>query len=263
MNARTPLFLEGHVDFAASHFEVDPSGPRPTAYMHGMLQGPVARCLFITRMPCEPDLTLAPHAKVALDLDMHVTELAALQLVLPDHGHVRDRVLTDLWIDDEVRRCWRAISEGGDGTEMLTVTRGTCVLVTELLASDRARMQAIVDLARSLAAVPHRRARELAAAVAPLGIVRQTERLQLDQTAVSLAKHSAQIVIAYAPAFDSSALQLRTSIRAPRRGAAIAPTSLPSGATFAAGDREVAITLAGWVTDPARLLAAVDVVANR
>src|ERR1044071_5682443 len=131
MDLQRPPFLAGHTDLDACSYEVS-SGE---AIVNGVLRAPAQRCTFIARTPWSD----APAtARFRLELDMHVPELAELDVRLED---LRETPLTALWIDDDVRAAWNEIVD--DDTE-LALRDGSCVFIGKINAGELRRMTGIV-----------------------------------------------------------------------------------------------------------------------
>jgi hypothetical protein len=219
MDARRRAFLADHVDPDEDRFDVSGSGDAMTAISRGVLRGAAARCTYFTSVPCDEYLRLAPDARYHLELDMFVDELAGLELRFDHLERDRHRApeLSGLWIDDQILTAWRPLAAAGDH---LVIQGGRCRFKGEITASHPARMSWIVRMMTAIAAVPERRAGELATVLAQFDLVSAPTRLRIDGEGFALAQSGSEIIVgvSYAPGIDSAGAQLRTYLRANHSG---------------------------------------------
>ena len=294
MDARRPSFLLPFVDEAA--IELGYTGFRVA--LSGDLRGPAARCQYLAQIDCGENMQVEHAQRYTLQLEMQVEELAALDV---DLGK-RSSGVADLWIDAPITQAWRAVDEESEC--MLTIRRGYAMLDALMFGNAVDSMRRIVDLVIAIAAVPERRAGELAAALSRFSPESRRRRLALDQPAFVVRERGVDVAvtIAHAPGSDSPAAGLRTVLLASRAAAdslvivdpaldrkhrprhatrssiaiddrtylasgALPPELAPPIATarpsvVIATEREVIASLTGWVADPGRLEAAVELVSQ-
>lgn len=259
MDARRPAFLEELIEPDKHRFLVASLGLlKAEGITNGVLRGPVVRCRYITKIECGHDFVTHEYARYRVVLDMHVPELAQLDLRLEhfDRDARRDPDLVDLWIDDEIIEAWNEHVVEGD---RLAIKDGNCTFSGHIAAIDRKRMRGLVEVMSGLASIPARRASELRAGLARCELRSHPERLALggdpivlhDNVIVGVRSGDLRTYV------ETENAGVQFSRRAPPGWALATIAALQPCAVFAR-DRVVA-ELPGWVTD-ARLGIAVELV---
>jgi hypothetical protein len=263
VDARRPAFLEDLIDEGEHRFSVASLGLlRAEGITHGVLRGPCLPCRYTTKIECGHDFVTHRHARYRVELDLHVPELAALDIRLEhfDRDARKVQALADLWIDDVIIDAWNEHVVEGD---RLAIKDGQCVFVGHVAAADRTRMRGLVDVMAALASIPARRAVELRAALVRFDIRSSPARIALDADPIVL-QDNVQIGLRGGDLrmyieTENAGVQFARWANAPGWAhdaiAALQPSSIY------AIDR-VVIELGGWVVDPARLGAAITLVRN-
>jgi hypothetical protein len=262
VDARALPFLDGHVVPELARFEV--LGRPLSAVANGVLRAPAVRCTYIATVACSEELEVEAWARARLELDMHVDELADLDVEFASLDRVdRDGVVA-LWLDDAVRAAWDAAAEVDDRPLELHVRAGTCVLVGRVGVADRAGMERVVAVVGALAAAPERRAADLVAGLAGALRAPGPPRLRLDAAGPVAATSGIEVEVSVclAPGPDCAARAVRTVLRASATDAAPLVVVDPALARGRRPDRHGRLVEAGgWLADgpvPAALHAALD-----
>jgi hypothetical protein len=261
VDARRPAFLEDLIDEREHRFSVASLGLlRAEGITNGVLDGPALRCRYVTKIECGHDFITHRYARYRVELDMHVPELAALDVRLEhfERDARKDPALADLWIDDETVEAWNEHVVEGD---RLAIKDGNCVFIGQVAAVDRTRMRGLVDVMSGLASIPARRAVELRSALSRFDIRSGPARIALgaepmvlqDNVQVGLRGHDLRMYVET----ENAGVQFARWANAPG-WAHDAITALQPCSIYAI-DR-VVVELAGWVVDPTRLAAAITLV---